>query len=220
MCRLQDQQETMFGERSGGHVHVRVRVHQQQWPAHRHVRGHVHVRQLLRAQPDHGAAVHVTGLVGAGRAVHAAGRQRRVAAAAAPAAAQAVPAVAGYDAAQQRGRGRRGRHVVGGQEVPLPAGVGHAADAQPVGAHQSRAVHQLHIEQPTQLHVQAGRAAVHDDHHGGDHHHHGGDDDRRPTTGQPGSGRQRQQSGLGLVAQVRNYISTRYSSQVTNNTNN
>lgn len=81
-CRLQDQQETMFGERAGGHVHVRVRVHQQQRAAHRHVRGRVHVRQLLRAQPDNGAAVHVTGLVGARRAVHAARRQRRVAAAA------------------------------------------------------------------------------------------------------------------------------------------
>lgn len=72
----------MFGERAGGHVHVRVRVHQQQRAAHRHVRGRVHVRQLLRAQPDNGAAVHVTGLVGARRAVHAARRQRRVAAAA------------------------------------------------------------------------------------------------------------------------------------------
>lgn len=100
--RLQDQQETMFGEQPGGHVHVRVRVHQHRRPAHRHVRGHVHVRQLLRAQPDHGAAGHVARLVGTRGAVHATGRQRRVAAAAAQAAPQAPPAVAGDDAAGRR----------------------------------------------------------------------------------------------------------------------
>lgn len=88
-------------------MHVRVRVHQHQRPAHRHVRGRVHVRQLLRAQPDRRAAGHVTRLVGAGRAVHAARRQRCVAEAAAPApapppAAQAAQAVTGDDAAQQR----------------------------------------------------------------------------------------------------------------------
>lgn len=62
-------------------MHVRVRVHQQQRPAHWHVRGRVHVRQLLRAQPDHGAAGHVAGLLGTGGAVHAARRRWRVTAA-------------------------------------------------------------------------------------------------------------------------------------------
>lgn len=132
----------MLGEQPGGDVHVRIRVHQHRRPAHRHVRGHVHVRQLLCAQPDHGAAGHVARLVGAGGAVHAAGRQRRLAAAAA-AAPQATPAVPGDDPAQRRRRGRR-RDVVGRQEVPLPAGVGHAADAEhaaAVGARQPRTVH-------------------------------------------------------------------------------
>jgi len=88
----------MLGEQPGRDMHVRVRVHQHRRPAHRHVRGHVHVRQLLRAQPDHGAAGHVARLFGAGGAVHAAGRKWRVTAATA-AAPQAAPAVPGDDPA-------------------------------------------------------------------------------------------------------------------------
>lgn len=192
----------MLSEQPGGDVHVRVRVHQHRRPAHRHVRGHVHVRQLLRAQPDHGAAGHVARLVGAGGAVHAAGRQRRVAAATA-ATPQATPAVPGDDPAQRRrGRGRR-RHVVGGQKVPLPAGVGHAADAEhaaAVGARQPRAVHQLHFEQPAQLFVQARCPAVHDDDDHDDDDTDAAADVHRRSAARPGSGRQRQQSGLCLVA--------------------
>jgi len=142
-CRLQDQQKAMHGEQPGRHVHVRVRVHQQQRAAHRHVRGRVHVRQLLRAQPDRGSAGHVTELVRAGRAVHAAGRWRRVAAAAASARSAAVPSVTGDGATERRRRGRLG-HVFRGQEVPLPAGVHvvglSTGEAQPV-ARPSRAVH-------------------------------------------------------------------------------
>lgn len=181
----------MLGEQLGGDVHVRVRVHQHRRPAHRHVRGHVHVRQLLRTQPDHSAAGHVARLVGAGGAVYAAGRHGSVAAATA-AAPQAAPAVPGDDETQRRGRGRR-RDVVCGQEVPLPVVVGHATDAEhaaAVGSRQPRAVHQLHFEQPAKLFVQACGPAVHDD----------DDDDDTDAAARSGSGRQRQQSGFGLVA--------------------
>lgn len=196
----------MHGEQPGGHVHVRVRMHQQQRAAHRHVRGRVHVRQLLRAQPDRGAGGHVAGLVGTGRAVHAAGRRRRVATAAAAARPAPVPAVPGDDDAADggggdHGRGRRGR-IVRGQKIPLPSGCGggnasadRASRRLAAAARPPRAVHQFHIEQPTELHVQAGRAAVHDDDHDDD----GRDDDGgRQTAGR----RQREQGGLGVVAQV------------------
>jgi len=188
----------MLGEQPGGDMHVCVRVHQHRRPAHRHVRGHVHVRQLLRAQPDHGTAGHVARLVGAGGVVHSARRHRRVTAATA-AAPQAASSVPGDDSAQWRGRGRRRYFVVGGQEVSLPTGVSHATDAEhaaAVGSRKPCTVHQLHFEQPAQLFVQARGPAIHDHDHNDDH------DDNTDAAGtvHPGSGRQRQQGGFGLVA--------------------
>lgn len=53
--RLQDQSEAVQGARfreQGRHVHVRVGVHQVRGDARGRVRGHVHVRQLLRPQHD------------------------------------------------------------------------------------------------------------------------------------------------------------------------
>lgn len=112
------------------------------------MRGHVHVRQLLCAQPDHGPAGHGAGRVGAGRAVHAAGRPRRITTAATPARSAAVPAVPDDEPAQRCGRRGRG-YVARGQEVPLPVGVrvvvGCAA-ARARGARQPDTVHQFHIE--------------------------------------------------------------------------